>query len=171
MYLLIAPGFHLFFHLSWVKYVYQFTSNDLLYKLCSLHDYINFFWVQECQELAKNQLMALFSSVVEVQWLKSVHSWLIVPFKCPPHEDMSPTLWLWQWVHYDWFLHFPDDERAFGFVRVISGDEMSKRAKFVLITWCGTQVNPIKRARMSTDKTEVKRAIQVRPNFSFASWS
>ncbi|ELU05865.1 hypothetical protein CAPTEDRAFT_159358 [Capitella teleta] len=55
---------------------------------------------------------------------------------------------------------FTDDERAFGFVRVVSGDEMSKRAKFVLITWCGNQVSPLKRARMSTDKIEVKRVIK-----------
>ena len=54
-----------------------------------------------------------------------------------------------------------DDDRAFGFVRVITGDELSKRAKFVLITWCGANVGALKRARMSTDKSEVKKVIQV----------
>ena len=38
---------------------------------------------------------------------------------------------------------------------------MSKRAKFVLITWIGTNVNALKRAKVSTDKTFVKAVIQV----------
>jgi len=59
----------------------------------------------------------------------------------------------------DFKSRFTDDERSFGFVRFITGDEMSKRAKFALITWCGSNVAPLKRARLSTDKTEVKRVI------------
>jgi len=55
---------------------------------------------------------------------------------------------------------FTDDERAFGFVRMITGDEMSRRAKFALITWCGSGVAALKRAKMSTDKTLVKNIIQ-----------
>jgi len=38
---------------------------------------------------------------------------------------------------------------------------MSKRAKFVLITWIGADVSALKRAKVSTDKTLVKAAIQV----------
>jgi len=41
------------------------------------------------------------------------------------------------------------------------GDEMSKRAKFVLITWIGVNVSALKRAKVSTDKTFVKAVIQV----------
>jgi hypothetical protein len=52
-----------------------------------------------------------------------------------------------------------DDDRAFVFVRVRSGDEMSKRIKFVLITYIGTDVSALKRARMSTDKALVKQII------------
>ena len=55
-----------------------------------------------------------------------------------------------------------DDERQFGFVRVMMGDEMSKRAKFVLITWIGANVSALKRAKVSTDKTVVKAVILVR---------
>jgi len=55
---------------------------------------------------------------------------------------------------------FGDDERAFGFVRIFTGDELSRRAKFALITWCGCNVSPLKRAKMSTDKALVKQVIQ-----------
>lgn len=53
-----------------------------------------------------------------------------------------------------------DDERAFAFARIIMGDELSKRAKFVLITWAGETVSTIKRAKMSTDKSLVKTVIR-----------
>nr|ALJ10884.1 drebrins and related actin binding protein [Dolomedes sulfureus] len=53
-----------------------------------------------------------------------------------------------------------DDERAFAFVRVSAGDEMSKRQKFVLLTWIGSAVGTLKRARVSIDKALVKGVIQ-----------
>ena len=53
-----------------------------------------------------------------------------------------------------------DEDRAFVFLRVISGDELSKRTKFVLITWCGNSVSPLKRARISADKTVVKSVVE-----------
>jgi len=49
-----------------------------------------------------------------------------------------------------------DDERMFGYVRMEVGDEMSKRAKFALITWVGASVSAIKKAKLSTDKAMVK---------------
>ncbi|XP_066245135.1 uncharacterized protein [Euwallacea similis] len=51
---------------------------------------------------------------------------------------------------------FGDDERAFGYIRVQTGDELSKRAKFLLVTWVGPQVSVLKRAKMSTDKALIK---------------
>merc|ERR1712193_255607 len=56
--------------------------------------------------------------------------------------------------------HFKDEVRLFGFLRVTSGDELSKRAKFVLVSWCGNGVSPLKRAKTSTDKAELKRIVQ-----------
>ena len=42
-----------------------------------------------------------------------------------------------------------------------TGDEMSKRAKFVLVTWIGPSVSVMKKAKMSTDKAVIKDVIQV----------
>lgn len=54
-----------------------------------------------------------------------------------------------------------DDGRLFGFVRITTGDAMSKRAKFTLITWVGESVSGLQRAKISTDKTLVKEIVQV----------
>jgi len=58
---------------------------------------------------------------------------------------------------------FSDEERLFGFLRMTTGEEpnfKSKRAKFVLITWIGTEVSALKRAKVSTDKTFVKAILK-----------
>nr|CAD7435603.1 unnamed protein product [Timema monikensis] len=76
--------------------------------------------------------------------------------------------------------HFKEDDRAFGYIRIqvgVSrptappiqplellpvlnmGDEMSKRQKFLFLTWVGPSVGVIKRAKMSTDKAMVKEII------------
>lgn len=52
-----------------------------------------------------------------------------------------------------------DDNRYYCYVRMMTGDEMSKRAKFALISWCGAGVSPMKKAKMSTDKGFVKSVI------------
>lgn len=49
-----------------------------------------------------------------------------------------------------------DDERVFAFLRVATGDELSKRAKFVFLTWTGQDVSAMKKAKMSTEKAFVK---------------
>ncbi|XP_071447103.1 coactosin-like protein [Hetaerina americana] len=54
---------------------------------------------------------------------------------------------------------FGEGERAFGYLRIQMGDEMSKRKKFVFITWVGPSVGVINRAKMSTDKAIVKDVV------------
>jgi len=54
---------------------------------------------------------------------------------------------------------FGENERAFGYLRVQTGDEMSKRQKFLFITWIGNGVGVLKRAKMSTDKSVIKGVI------------
>ncbi|MGH0115768.1 UNVERIFIED_CONTAM: hypothetical protein FKN15_046953 [Acipenser sinensis] len=52
------------------------------------------------------------------------------------------------------------DVPLFGFIRITTGDAMSKRAKFTLITWIGENVSGLQRAKISTDKTLVKDVVQ-----------
>ena len=59
------------------------------------------------------------------------------------------------------FSFIIDTERVYGYIRMFTGDEMSKRAKFALITWIGSGVNALKRARTSIDKSVVKDVITV----------
>ncbi|XP_045455672.1 coactosin-like protein [Melitaea cinxia] len=54
---------------------------------------------------------------------------------------------------------FSDDDRAFGYLRMQMGDEMSKRKKFMFVTWVGPNVSVINRAKMSTDKAIIKDII------------
>ena len=58
-------------------------------------------------------------------------------------------------------LVFVDDTRLYGYVRVDCGDEMSKRAKFILVTWVGQDVGSLKKAKVSTDKAFVKQVCDV----------
>ena len=54
----------------------------------------------------------------------------------------------------------PEDERAFIYLRLITGDELSKRAKFAFICWVGPQTAVMKKARVATDKGVVKSVVQ-----------
>lgn len=54
---------------------------------------------------------------------------------------------------------FADNERAFGYIRIQTGDEMSKRSKFLFLTWIGPEVGVMQRAKMSTDKSIIKDVI------------
>lgn len=54
-----------------------------------------------------------------------------------------------------------DDVRCYAYVRFETGDEMSRRAKFAFITWIGSSVSPLKKAKVSTDKAFVKAIITV----------
>ncbi|XP_070495693.1 coactosin-like protein [Chironomus tepperi] len=59
----------------------------------------------------------------------------------------------------DFQQQFMDDERAFGYIRIQMGDEMSKRSKFLFLTWIGCDVGVMQRAKMSTDKSIMKEVI------------
>ena len=40
---------------------------------------------------------------------------------------------------------FGPDDRGYGYIRIIGGDEVSKRTKFVFVTWCGESVPAMKK--------------------------
>lgn len=54
---------------------------------------------------------------------------------------------------------FDDDERAYGYIRLQTGDELSKRSKFLFVTWIGPGVSVLKRAKMSIDKAIIKNVV------------
>jgi len=58
---------------------------------------------------------------------------------------------------------FGPDDRGFGYIKIMTGDELSKRSKFVFCTWVGPNVSVMKKAKMSTDKALLKEIIM---NFS-----
>jgi len=53
-----------------------------------------------------------------------------------------------------------DDQCQYAYLRVTSGDEESKRTKFVFISWCGEGVGALKRAKMSVHKASVKTVVR-----------
>ncbi|XP_050300796.1 uncharacterized protein LOC126739255 [Anthonomus grandis grandis] len=92
----------------------------------------------------KNAYQDVRSDVTETQWA-------VFKFEGPTIVTSAKG------SDFDQFkTQFGDDERAFGYIRVQTGDEMSKRAKFLLVTWIGPSVSILKRAKMSTDKALIK---------------
>eukprot|EP01118_Nematostelium_gracile_P011769 TRINITY_DN4232_c0_g1_i1.p2 TRINITY_DN4232_c0_g1~~TRINITY_DN4232_c0_g1_i1.p2 ORF type:complete len:171 (-),score=41.11 TRINITY_DN4232_c0_g1_i1:887-1399(-) len=53
-----------------------------------------------------------------------------------------------------------DDQAQYAYLRVTSGDQESRRTKFVLISWCGESVGALKRAKMSVHKASVKQVFK-----------
>ncbi|KNE63357.1 hypothetical protein AMAG_08494 [Allomyces macrogynus ATCC 38327] len=55
-----------------------------------------------------------------------------------------------------------DDQAGFGYVRVTVGnDQLSQRAKFVLVSWCGPNVKVMRKAKLSVHIAEVKQTLPV----------
>jgi len=60
-----------------------------------------------------------------------------------------------------------DNECQYGFVRFTTGDEESKRAKFVFISWAGPSSKALARAKMSVHKANVKDVLR---DFAVEPW-
>ncbi|KAJ3082934.1 hypothetical protein HK102_001372 [Quaeritorhiza haematococci] len=57
--------------------------------------------------------------------------------------------------------HLKEDQAAFGYVRMTVGnDELSQRAKFVLVSWCGTGVKVMRKAKLSVHIADVKSVLK-----------
>lgn len=55
---------------------------------------------------------------------------------------------------------FLADVRLYGYIKFQTGDEMSKRTKFVFVSWCGDKVPILKKGQVSTHRLTVKKYIQ-----------
>jgi hypothetical protein len=97
---------------------------------------------------------AVRNAYEEVRSNTSPTTWLVLNY-----NDQNIELQSTGSDYNDFKSLFSDDERLYGFVRIDTGDELSKRAKFVLITWVGSNVGALKRAKMSIDKSLVKTVI------------
>ena len=56
--------------------------------------------------------------------------------------------------------HLAEDQCFYGYVKFITGDEESKRTKFLFLTWVGEKVSPLRRARISVHKADVKTIVK-----------
>ncbi|KAJ3019182.1 hypothetical protein HKX48_002316 [Thoreauomyces humboldtii] len=54
-----------------------------------------------------------------------------------------------------------EDQAAFGYLRIVVGnDELSQRAKFVLVSWCGKEVKVMRKAKLSVHISDVKNVLK-----------
>lgn len=52
--------------------------------------------------------------------------------------------------------HLKDNECQYAYVRITTGDQESKRAKFVFISWTGESAGIMRKAKVSVHKANVK---------------
>jgi len=90
-------------------------------------------------------------------------------------NDSNPTTWLV--LHYvsngkvglqstgtgnyqEFVREFDDKKAQFGYFRVTTGDSESKRAKFLFVSWVGTNVGSLAKAKVSVHKAKIKEVIR-----------
>ncbi len=56
--------------------------------------------------------------------------------------------------------HFHEDACQFAYLRVTTGDEESKRAKFVFIAWTGPKAGILRKAKVSVHKANMKQVFR-----------
>ncbi|XP_076112655.1 coactosin-like protein [Mytilus galloprovincialis] len=99
---------------------------------------------------------SIYDAYEEVRKDDSETNWLLLSF-----DDDNKIVLDSTGVDFEEFREkFTDEARLFGYLKVISGDELSKRSKFVLITWIGPKVSVLKKAKMSADKGVVKEVLR-----------
>lgn len=60
------------------------------------------------------------------------------------------------------FQHLGDHDMVFIYAKIITGDEVSRRDKFVLITWVGPGVSAVKKGKMLLPRAEIDRIFEQR---------
>uniref|UniRef100_A0A673V7I2 Coactosin-like protein n=1 Tax=Suricata suricatta TaxID=37032 RepID=A0A673V7I2_SURSU len=112
--------------------------------------------------LVKTLCFLFESSRCGARWAQSSR---LAPGGAQPQGGVAcirPSAWvsMHQCSVHEHLLSSEDDVRLFAFVRFTTGDAMSKRSKFALITWIGENVSGLQRAKTGTDKTLVKEVVQ-----------
>ena len=73
------------------------------------------------------------------------------------------------WSDYGSYKSPPSINQS-AWLKLQTGDELSKRSKFVFCTWIGPNVSVMKKAKMGTDKAFVKEVIQVIYQIAFVRY-
>ena len=60
------------------------------------------------------------------------------------------------------FQFLGEDDMGFVYAKIITGDEVSRRDKFVLITWVGPNVSAVKKGKMLLPRSEIDQIFDQR---------
>jgi len=90
-------------------------------------------------------------------------------------NDSNPTTWLvlaysgntklvlqatGSGSYADFLAEYDDKKAQFGYIRLQTGDSESKRSKFLFVSWVGTGVGALAKAKVSVHKAKVKEVIR-----------
>ncbi|KAJ3323959.1 hypothetical protein HDV06_000935 [Boothiomyces sp. JEL0866] len=91
---------------------------------------------------------------------KTNTNWLIVGYKDEKGEVLS-LVGSGSGGLAEFKQNLKPDQAYFGYVRMVVGnDELSRRAKFLLVSWCGPQVKVMRRGKLSVHIADVKSVIK-----------
>eukprot|EP01088_Endostelium_zonatum_P010147 TRINITY_DN234_c1_g1_i1.p1 TRINITY_DN234_c1_g1~~TRINITY_DN234_c1_g1_i1.p1 ORF type:complete len:507 (-),score=126.82 TRINITY_DN234_c1_g1_i1:43-1563(-) len=88
---------------------------------------------------------------------KSGDTWVIYGYKSQQKLGVIET------GSSDWnslISHFSDDKILYCYVKLSTGDDLSKRTKFVFVCWVGQKVGTVARARVSVHKGPIKGLLE-----------
>jgi len=88
---------------------------------------------------------------------KSGDTWVIYGYKSQQKLGVIET------GSSDWdslVSHFSDDKILYSYVKLSTGDDLSKRTKFVFVCWVGQKVGTVARARVSVHKGPLKSILE-----------
>jgi len=100
---------------------------------------------------------ALKQAYEDVRSDKNPTTWAVFGYESPKKVVLNAT-GQGGWAEFE--NTFDDGVVQFGFVRVTTGDNESKRAKFVFVSWIGSSVGPLARAKVSVHKASVKEVVR-----------
>ena len=114
--------------------------------------------------MADVQDPAILEAYNDVRDDNTVTNWLVLQYESDKSDKLTlkskGTGGLNEFVD-----NLQKDQAAFGYVRItISNDDLSQRAKFLLVSWCGSDVKVLRRAKLSVHIANVKSVLKV-PNF------